>query len=164
MKLIFLRNKVSGFFLAAALLLVLSGCGGPPAAAEPDNFRGLKWGTDFSTLSGFCQIAREDELVFYEKDNEPLLADDLKVDQVIYGFHKGRFYTAMVYFPAAGFSRMKEILSSRLGEPAQPDETPSKLVWDSPNVTVLLVLGGSPDSARLSYLYKPVQLEIELKK
>ncbi len=161
---VFPEKRHFRLFLAAALLLVFSGCGSPPAGAQPDNFRGMKWGTAFSTLSGFSQIAREGDLAFYEKASDPLRVDDLKVDQIIYGFHKGRFYTAMVYFPATGFARMKDILSHRLGEPVQPDQTPSKLVWDSSNVTVLLTLDSRPDSARLSYLYKPEQLEIELKK
>jgi hypothetical protein len=154
------------FVIAAVLLLLLSGCGGgTPAAARPDNFRGVRWGTSLASLSGFCQIASEGDLSFYEKTNDPLLVDDVKVDQIIYGFHHGRFYTAMVYFPAIGFTRMKEILSRQLGEPVHPDNTPSKLVWDSSDVTVLLTLDNSnPDSARLSYLYKPEQLEVELKK
>jgi hypothetical protein len=150
-------------FLLAVLVFVLSGCGSP-AAGEPDNFRGVKWGTDFSSLSGFNQIAQEGELTFYEKNNDPLQTEDIRLDQVIYGFYKGRFYTAMIYFSNAGFARMQEIMTRQLGTPSQPDKTPSKFIWDAPNVSVLLTSGDSDGSARLSYLYKPIQLEVELKK
>lgn len=156
------KNRYSGL-LVLAVLFSLLGCGGSPAAGEPDNFRGIKWETDYSTLSGFTQIARDGELIFYEKKNDPLEMGEIKLDQVIYGFHKGRFYTAMIYFPTSAFPRMKDLMTRQLGEPTQPDQTPSKLVWDGPNVTVLLT-SGSSDLARLAYLYKPIQLEVELKK
>ncbi|MFZ2445427.1 MAG: hypothetical protein WAW37_03645 [Syntrophobacteraceae bacterium] len=158
------KSGTFGLFFAVALLFVLFGCGGSPASGEPDNFRNIKWGTDFSSLSGFNQIAKDGELAFYEKNNDTLQLEDLKLEQVIYGFHKGRFYTAMIYFPVTGFSRMKEIMVRGLGEPTSPDKTPSKLVWDGSNVTVLLTSAEGSDTARLAYLYKPVQLEIELKK
>ncbi len=70
----------------------------------------------------------------------------------------------MVYFPSSGFSRMQDFLTRQLGQPAKPDNTPSKIIWDGPNVSVLLTTGNGSDSARLSYLYKPLQLEVELKK
>lgn len=158
------KRHPATLFLAAALVFALLGCGGSPAAGEPDNFRDIKWGTEFSSLSGFNQIASEGELAFYQKANDSLQVEDIKLDQVIYGFHKGRFYTAMVYFPASGFSRMKEIMSRKLGEPTMPDKTPSKLVWDGSNVTVLLTTAEGSDSARLAYIFKPIQLEVELKK
>jgi len=147
-----------------ALLFTVFGCGGSPAAGEPDNFRDIRWGTEYSSLTGFSQIATEGDLTFYERKNDNLRIDEIKLEQVIYGFHKGRFYTAMIYFPTSGFPRMKELMTRQLGEPSKPDNTPSKLVWDGPSVTVLLSTGNSSDLARLVYLYKPLQLEVELKK
>lgn len=150
--------------LISALVLIIFGCGGPTSAGEPNNFRDIKWGTEYSTLSGFNQIATDGDLAFYERKNDDLRIDNIKLEQIIYGFHKGRFYTAMVYFPASAFARMQEMMTRGLGEPTQPDKTPSKLVWDGPSVTVLLTSGSSSDLARLVYLYKPLQLEVELKK
>jgi hypothetical protein len=157
------HSGVYGLFILAVLVFTLFGCGSP-ASGEPDNFRGVKWGNDSSSLSGFNQIAQEGELTFFEKINDPLQIEDIHLDQIIYGFYKGRFYTAMIYFPNTGFTRMQEIMTKQLGPPVQPDKTPAKLIWDSPNVSVLLTSGNSEDSARLSYLYKPIQLEMEVKK
>ncbi len=157
------KMEIFGLFFAVALVLNLLGCSSP-AASEPNDFRGIKWGTDIGSLAGFNQIAKEGNLSFFEKNDDQLQIEDIKLDQVIYGFQNGRFYTAMVYFPAAGFNRMQEIMTRRLGKPSQPDNTPSKAMWDGPNVSVLLTLGNSPDSARLAYLYKPIQLEVELNK
>jgi len=147
--------------LAAIVVCTLFGCGSQ-AASEPDNFRGVKWGVEASTVPRLNQIANEGDLVFYEKSDDQLQIEEVRLDQVIYGFHKGRFYIGMVYFPVAGFERMKEIMTRKLGQPAKPDDTPSKLLWDSANVSVLLSLVDG--SGRLVYMYKPIQLDVELKK
>jgi hypothetical protein len=149
--------------MLTVLIGALFGCGSP-AASDPDNFRGVKWGTEVSSVSGLSQIASDGDLVFYEKGNDRLQLDEVKLDQVIYGFHKGRFYMGMIYFPAAGFNRVQEIMTRQFGQPAKPDNTPSKLLWDGSEVSVLLALGDSSDVARIVYIYKPIQLEVELKK
>ncbi len=148
---------------AVAILFALLGCGSP-AASEQDNFRGIKWGTEIAALSGFSGIAQDGDLAFYEKSGDTLQIEGIKLDQLVYGFHKGRFYTAMIYFPSADFQRMKEVLVKQLGEPVDPDKTASKLIWDSSNVSVLLTAGNKPEASRLAYLYKPIQLEVELRK
>ncbi|MCE5334211.1 MAG: hypothetical protein LLG06_06445 [Desulfobacteraceae bacterium] len=157
------RLGIFGLCATAAIIFSLFGCGSP-AASEQDAFRGVKWGSEVGTLSGFTQIAQDGDLAFYEKSGDTSQMGEIKLDRTVYGFHKGRFYTAMIYFPAADFNRMKEVLSKQLGEPAQPDKSPSKLIWDGSNVSVLLTSGSSPEAARLAYLFKPIQLEIELKK
>jgi hypothetical protein len=150
-----------GLCLAAVVVCTFFGCGSP-AASEPDNFRGVKWGAELSSVSGLNKIADEGDLVFYEKSDDALHIEEIRLDQVIYGFHKGRFYIGMVYFPTVGFERMREVMTRKLGQPSKPDNTPSKLIWDSENVSVLLTLGDS--SGRLVYMYKPIQLEVEMKK
>jgi hypothetical protein len=149
--------------MCAVFIGALLGCGSP-AAGDPDNFRGIKWGAEASSVSGFSQIANEGDLIFYEKGGDRLQLEEVKLDQVIYGFYKGRFYMGMIYFPATSFSRVQEIMTRQFGQPAKPDNTPSKLLWDGPEVSVLLALGDSSDVARIVYMYKPIQLEVELKK
>lgn len=150
-----------GICLAAVVVCTLFGCGSQ-AAGEPDNFRGVKWGAEVSSVPRLNQIAGEGDLIFYEKNDDQLQIDEIRLEQVIYGFHKGRFYIGMVYFPATGFERMQEIMTRKLGQPSKPDDTPSKLIWDSANVSVLLSL--SEGSGRMVYMYKPIQLEVEIKK
>ncbi len=157
------RFGVLGLLLAAVLVCTVFGCGSP-AAGEPDGFRGIKWGADVSSVSGLSQIAADGNLLLYEKRDDRLQMGEVTLQQVIYGFYKGRFYMGMVYFPAVDFKRIEEMVTRQLGQPANPDNTPSKLIWDSDNVSVLLTLGDTTDQGRLVYLYKPIQLEVELKK
>lgn len=152
-----------GLCMAACLAFTLFGCGSP-AAKEPEGFRGIKWEAQASSVSGLRQIADDGNLILYEKNDDELQMGDVRLEQVIYGFYKGRFYMGMVYFPTAGFKRIEEMMTRQLGQPAKPDNTSSKLIWDSNNVSVLLTLANSSDQGRLVYMYKPIQLEVELKK
>jgi hypothetical protein len=164
MKLLRIRKpEIFGLFLAAILASTFLGCGSH-AASEPDNFRNIKWGVDASSVPGLNQVAGEDKVQLYEKNDDKLEMGEVKLDQVVYGFYKGRFYMGMVYFPSVGFKRVEEILTRQFGQPAKPDNTPSKLIWDGSTVSVLLMLADSSEQARLVYLYKPIQLEVELKK
>jgi len=154
---------VLGLCLATVLVCTFFGCGSP-AASQPDDFRGIKWGAEVSSVSGLNQIADEGNLALYEKSGDLLQMDEVRLEQVVYGFYKNRFYMGMVYFPAAGFKRIEEMLTRQLGQPAKPDNTPSKLIWDGDSVSVLLSVGDNSDQGRLVYIYKPIQLEVELKK
>ncbi len=157
------RLGVFGLWLAALLTCAVFGCNAP-AASEPDGFRGIKWAAGAASVSMIDKIAGEGDLAFYAKNDDRLQMGEIKLDQVIYGFYKDRFYMGMAYFPAAGFQSMGEMLTTQLGQPVKPDNTSSKLIWDSDNVSVLLTLREDSDQARLVYLYKPIQLEVELKK
>lgn len=165
-------RQLAAFGLCAAAFLMFSSLGcGSPAASEPDSFHSIKWGSQVSSISGLNQIADEGNIILYEKSDDLGLAGkgqlkmgEVSLEQVIYGFYKGRFYMGMVYFPAAGFKRIKEMLTREIGQPAKPDDTPSKLIWDGANVSVLLTLAENSEMGRLVYLYKPIQLEVELKK
>jgi len=159
----FRRRQVSGLCTVVLLACILFGCGSP-AASEPESFRGIKWGAEAATVPGLSQIANEGNLILYEKNGDLLQMGEVKLDQVVYGFYKSRFYMGMIYFPSAGFSRIEGILTREIGKPTKQDNTPSKLIWDGDNVSVLLTLGERSEQGRLVYLYKPIQLEVELKK
>ena len=56
------KLQIISFCAVAALLLTFVGCGSP-SASEPDNFQGIKWGTDLDSIQGLTQIATEGERV-----------------------------------------------------------------------------------------------------
>jgi hypothetical protein len=157
------KSRICCFVLSVILLAVLFGCS-TSASKEPEGFRNVKWGSEIGTLSGFEQIAEEGNLRFFEKKGEELKFEDVRLEKVVYGFFQGRFYTAIVYFPAAAFGRVQEIVTGQLGQPAQPEGEKGKCLWDGEKVSVLLAPAAGSGEGRLSYLYKPIQLEVELKK
>jgi hypothetical protein len=71
-------------------------------AADIDGFRGIKWGTDFSTLNAkeftklypFRGIAPEMES--YQRINENLDVAGMRVENINYNFYKGKFVSVNI--------------------------------------------------------------------
>jgi hypothetical protein len=138
--------------------LVISG-----TQKEPADFRGIKWGSGVRDLPDMKLLAEDGTLKFYEKANERKKIGEADVDQIVYGFHKDRFYTVMVYYSfPANFSRIKNTLSSAFGTPFQANESEKKLFWNGEHVNLLLNFDDAANTGRITYLFKPIQLEIEV--
>ena len=148
-------------FAIAFLLCAIFGCS--QAGRQPGDFRGVKWGAKRSTVPGLQKVAGNGDLYLYEKSGEVLKTGDIKLDRVIYAFYKDSFYMGMAYFPSGGFMKMEAVLTAKLGKPETVANNPDNLIWDSDNVSVLLTPAGTGQT-RLVYMYKPIQLQVELKK
>jgi hypothetical protein len=130
---------------------------------EPSDFRGIKWGSNVRGLPEMKLLAEEGDLKFYEKTNDGPKIGDVDVDKIVYGFYKDRFYNVMIYYSSpASFTRIRETLSNTFGVPFQPNETEKKLFWNGEHVNLLLNFDEATNTGRLTYLFKPIQLEIEV--
>lgn len=152
---------IFGLLAAAIVSCAIFGCNS--AAREPKDFRGITWGEKTSSVPGLHQVAGDGKLDMYEKTGEVLKMGDVKLSRVLYAFYKDRFYMGMAYLPSDSFMKMEAVLTGRLGKPSEIDNDPNKLIWDGDNTSVLLTPEG-PHQTRLVYMYKPIQLEVELKK
>lgn len=130
---------------------------------EPEEFRGMTWGTELRDLQGMKMLAEDGEIRFYQKDGDPLKMGSANVSKIIYGFHKGRFYSVMVYFDApANFAAIKDQFTKEYGEPMQPEPNAKKCFWNGDNITMLLTFDDAANAGRIAYFFKPIQLEAEL--
>ncbi|MGC9195461.1 MAG: hypothetical protein ACP5IL_08415 [Syntrophobacteraceae bacterium] len=148
---------LSAAFFACAIF----GCSS--ATHAPESFRGIKWGAKTSSVAGLSQVAVKGDLSLFEKSGDRLQLGDIKLTRVIYAFYKDQFYMGMAYFPSESFMKMEAVLTGKFGKPAEVDQNPNKLLWDSDYVSVVLTPAG-PKQARVVYMYKPIQLQVELKK
>ena len=132
-------------------------------AKEPADFRGIKWGSPTADLRDMKLLAEDGDLKFYEKTNDRMQIGDADVERIVYGFYKDRFYNVMIYFSSpASYNRIQETLSDTFGEPFQPNESEKKLFWNGERVNLLLHFDEATNTGRVTYLYKPIQLEIEV--
>ena len=131
------------------------------SGSEPRSFRGLTWGQSLQDLSGFTLIAEDGDLKFHERADERMKLGDVPLEKVVYGFHKGRFYSVMMYFTSEdNFARSKEVLSRQYGEPYQPAPSEKKYYWDDNDLSVLLTLDDASGTGRVTYVFKPIENEI----
>ena len=69
----------------------------------------------------------------------------------------------MIYYRSpTNYARIRETLSNTFGKPFQPNESEKKLFWNGERVNLLLHFDEATNTGRVTYLYKPIQLEIEV--
>jgi len=135
----------------------------PSTKKEPVDFRGMKWGSNIRDLPDMKLLAEEGDLKFFERTNDLTKVGDADVDKVIYGFYKDRFYNVMIYYRSpSNFSKIQEMFSREFGKPFQPNESEKKLFWNGEHVNLLLNFDEASNTGRITYLFKPIQLEIEV--
>jgi hypothetical protein len=83
--------------LSVALLLIFMGglaftdSGEFKPGAEPDEFRGIKWGTPISTLEDMHTVWDGGDKKYYERKGDSLEIAGAKVRRIIYTFWQGQF-------------------------------------------------------------------------
>lgn len=66
---------------------------------EPDGFRGLKWGTTLSSLSGLQFVHKDDDgIKYYTIKTDKLTIGSAHVQSIWYGFWRGKLYSSFVVF------------------------------------------------------------------
>jgi hypothetical protein len=135
----------------------------PSASKEPVDFRGMKWGSNLRDLSEMKLLAEDGNLKFFEKVNDLPKVGEVDVDKIIYGFHKDRFYNVMIYYSSpANFVKIRDTLSNEFGQPFQPSESEKKCFWNGEQVNLLLNFDEASNTGRITFLFKPIQLEVEV--
>lgn len=162
------RNKAKTaavFILAAALLLmcvVMFSYVSAPPDRQVDGFKGMAWAANIRDLADLKLIGEEGEQKFYVREGEALDIHGTVADKVVYGFYKGRFYNAMVYFSSRkSFDRVRDELAREHGAPFRPDDSGNKFFWASGKVNILLTYDDAQNQGRISYFYQPIESEIE---
>lgn len=138
-----------------------------PSSAQKDEsgFRGMQWGSNIQQTQNMTHFAEEGDTKFYVREGEPLQMEDAAIQEIVYGFHKDRFFNVTVYYKdQQNFAKIKEITSRAKGKPCQPDPNINKYVWDDSDLTYLLDFNENSGSGKLFAFFKPIQLEAELKR
>ena len=94
---------------------------------EPDGFRGIKWGTDISTLKDMEYVKTDPSyggVKLYKRKNDKLQIGDSELISILYGFWKDKFSSVTIY--AKGFKnwiKLKEACFQRYSEGMQAKKT-----------------------------------------
>ncbi|MGV8074143.1 MAG: hypothetical protein AB2L11_06270 [Syntrophobacteraceae bacterium] len=132
------------------------------AQANPEGFAGIKWASNIRDLSDMRQLAEDGDIKFYTKDGDIMKLEGVNVDKIVYGFYKGRFYNAMIYFSSPeNFSALKDLFTKRHGLPYQPDESMKKFFWSVDVINLLVTYDDRSSQGRVSYFYQEIENEIE---
>jgi hypothetical protein len=129
--------RFKNLFLLVVLILLLSvSCvvSAGPMLNEPDGFRDLTWGTEFSTVENAMTYLRTDEsyggIKFYTRQTDNLTIGAAKLEMIQYGFWQGRFCDVWIY--ADGYSNwagVHEALTTRFGQGYKSNRYIEDYLW-----------------------------------
>jgi len=85
--------------------------------SEPDEFRGIKWGTDIKTLKGMKYFLTYRGIKVYKRKNEDLRIGGAKLENIGYSFWGGKFCNVLVTTKGyTNWTGLKEAVFEKLGK------------------------------------------------
>lgn len=149
-------------FLSIALVLLIFPIltKSPPASAwaEPDDFRGIRWGTSLSDLPGMVFQNQEGGIDYFTREGDKLAIGSTLLETLKYGFCDKRFCLVVIYFNGrANLEYVKLALESKYGSPKQvnPRRHPETYQWSGSSILISLAFSRIRQQARLFYAHLP---------
>ncbi len=131
---------------------------------EPDGFRGIKWGTDISTLSGMTCAANpfDSNIKFCTRKNDRLQIGKAKLSAIVYQFYKDKFYiVAISTNNPINFDALKDVVFVKFGDGRQPNKYIKRWVWFGDMANIGLEYNESSQTGTLLIFSQKISLQIE---
>lgn len=143
--------------LVLAVLLAFIGTSVYAFQNEPDNFRGIKWGTNIDTLSDMKLIEDGGDEKFYNRKNEKMKMGEATLDDVIYVFYKGKFSGVMIEFNSKlNFEKTKNTFFYVYGNAEQPNQFLEEYLWVGDDVFIGLTYTEIEKKGSAAYAFIPL--------
>lgn len=132
-------RKVMTIVLVFLLILPIEGFGkGKPGSfkpgSEPEGFRGIKWGTDISTLKDM-EVKEQD---WYVRTGDKLKIGEAELISIAYRFHKGKFEAVTIKIKGQdNVSLIRDICFEIYGLVEQMNNT-FNYMWKGNNAVIIL--------------------------
>lgn len=110
--------------------------------SEPDGFRGIKWGTNISTLLDMEYLYTDQSyggIKLYEKKGDVLEIGGAQIEKIFYGFWNGRLHNVLIVtFNYSNWAGLKEACFEKFGKPFQPNKYINTYIWRGIKTDILL--------------------------
>jgi hypothetical protein len=102
-----------------------------PLRSDPDGFRGIKWGTEISTLNDMEKVEKDQssnsDLVWYTRKGDTLAIGQAKLENIFYSFWMGKFDSVWIDFEGdENFEVLKKESLERFGKVRGSEEPVEK--------------------------------------
>ncbi len=122
--------------LTIAFSIFVIGCAGSTRHAkprsEPDGFRGIRWGTEISTLGDMEKVEQDKssngDLAWYIRKGDTLAIGKAELENIFYSFWMGNFESVWIDFKGdENFEILKKELFERFGKAPESEELMRKM-------------------------------------
>ena len=106
---------------------------------EPSGYEGHEWGTPFENMSENMQLIQETNIKIYNKQDDALTFQEVKVAEKIYAFYEDKF--AAVMMRSIGAAESKALLNAfeaEYGFGKKPDIRKDLYFWMGGTTTIML--------------------------
>jgi hypothetical protein len=125
---------------------------------EPDDFRGIKWGTNIKELRKMKLVEDDKTSKYYIRKSDKLIIGKAALKSISYGFYDDRFYFGYIRFNSHdNFSGIKEALSEQYGAGVQ--NSIEECIWTGQNVDISLRYNEASGRGKIYYIFKPIAKE-----
>ncbi len=152
--------------LAAGLIIVLRPPAGHTETALPleNAFLGLPWGADIRDQDGFKFLHGKEGLRFYTKPGIVRMAKGIRVEQVVYGTYKYKFFAAFLNLDSPeSFAALRDYMESRYGFPKTSYQARSQMTthrWRYRQIKMKLKSTEDGQRLKLAFYYAPLSREV----
>lgn len=107
---------------------------------EPDGFRGIAWGTEFSPSLGDMTITGESgRTKLYKRSGDKMSIGAAELKTIFYAFDDGRFTSVIIQTTGiVNNNAMLEALKAQFGEPLRPNRFMDDYYWKGKITTIAL--------------------------
>ena len=124
---------------------------------EPNDCRGIEWGTKHDELKDFTKVSTQSRLDYYTKKDEEMTIGDARLEMVAYVFYHKKFCGAVLNFKSSpNFQIVKTTLFDWYGKGGQPDRSEDQYTWSGTNVTITLEYDDVTQKGKVIYYYMPI--------
>jgi hypothetical protein len=122
--------------LAILFTIFLIGCFASARSSKPRSdpyaFRGIKWGTEISTLKDLEKVEQDkssgSDLVWYTRKGDTLAIGEAKLENIFYSFWMGNFEGVWIDFKGEGnFEALKKELFEQFGKGLESEGSMRKM-------------------------------------
>jgi hypothetical protein len=122
--------------LAILFTIFLIGCFASTRSSkprsDPDSFRGIKWGTEISTVKDLEKVEQDkssdSDLVWYRRKGDTLAIGEAKLENIFYSFWMGNFEGVWIDFKGEeNFEALKKELFEQFGKPLESEGSMRKM-------------------------------------
>jgi hypothetical protein len=122
--------------LAILFIIFLIGCFASTRSSkprsDPDGFRGIKWGTEISTLKDLEKVEQDkstdSDLVWYTRKGDTLAIGEAKLENIFYSFWTGNFEGVWIDFKGEeNFEALKKELFEQFGKALESEGSMRKM-------------------------------------
>ena len=151
-------------WIAAGIMIIISGMGSIQAADLKEGFMGIPWKNDLSASPDFVKIDQEGEISNFIKPSVIHTVGDVKIYPVVYSCFANQFFGVYFQNDIILHSRLRNHFNQEYGPATTRTRiNPSRTIhtWNHHDTKIKLKLNRETGKIMLSFYYSPLSVKVD---